>query len=171
MNPFDTSFVSSIYLINNCDYLLCSFYFMKIKIHQCSASPWLNGDAPSWPLCQSNPKRKTDQRWLFRSFCKVHFQRLLEKFVPHGNMPSTEKMLWKCRMQPTSVVLLEKKCVWYSSYLVMNMKFLPWKVVCLHQEELWYILCSCIWNYWKDLIRLTCKFYKLWPNVMFPFTY
>lgn len=83
INVFDVSFISLMCpkLINNLDYLFCSFCFMKIKIHANVLQMYsldLNGTADQVPLCQSEPKRKTVQRWLSWSFWKEYFPRLLE---------------------------------------------------------------------------------------------
>lgn len=171
INVFDISFVSLIYLkvINNCDYLLCSFCFMKMKTHTnvLFHHDWMEmylldpeGSTAQVPLCQSNPKRKTDQRWLFWSFCKVHFQRLLENFVLHGNAPWTEKMLWKCRVQTTLVVLLEKKRGWgriHHTWLYWTWNFLFGKLfVCIKNScDVPYV--SAVRIVEKDLIRLICN--------------
>lgn len=68
MTVFHISFVSLIYLklINSYDCLVCSFYFMKIKIHTSILFHHdqmemffldLEGSTAQVPLCQSNPKR------------------------------------------------------------------------------------------------------------------
>lgn len=159
INVFGIWFVSLRYLkiLNNCHYLLCSFYFLKIKIHTkvLFHRDWTRR-LPSRPGRQYSPgsvsvKSKEEKQ------TKDGFSDLSAKCISGGFCRTLFFVEMHHRLRRCFASVECKQLQWFcqrnwrvggwgwdSSYLaVLNMKFPLWKAVCLHQEELWCTLCSC----------------------------